>query len=139
MPFEVPDAAGRTFFRNAGSTTRTGVEVALRAALAREAIMEATYSYVDARFDAFMVDGEDYSGNQVPGLSPHNFELLAHLGSGPWFADVELEFVDRVPVTDDGQAHAPSYEIVDLRAGLRTLAVGGLDAAPFLGVKQRPR
>ena len=134
VPFEVPDAAGRTFFRNAGSTTRTGVEVALRAALAREAIMEATYSYVDARFDAFMVDGEDYSGNQVPGLSPHNFELLAHLGSVPWFADVELEFVDRVPVTDDGQAHAPSYEIVDLRAGLRTLAVGGLDAAPFLGV-----
>jgi len=134
VPFEVPEQQGRTFFRNAGSSVHEGVEAALRAVLTRSLSAQLAWSHVDARFESYQVDGEDFSGNPVPGLAPHRLEGLLRAEGGRWFADVEGEWVDEVPVSDAGDARAPSYALLDVRAGLDRVQAAGLALSPFAGV-----
>ena len=70
VPIEVPDI-DRTFYANAGSASHRGFEAAFTLAPGGRASLRATYSYTDAVFDDYVVDGTDYGGNQIPGLAPH--------------------------------------------------------------------
>ena len=78
VPIEVPDI-DRTFYANAGSASHQGFEAAFTLAPGGRASLRATYSYTDAVFDDYVVDGNDYGGNQIPGLAPHRAEAIASL------------------------------------------------------------
>ncbi len=76
IPFEVPSDPGRQYFRNAGASHHSGVEMVAEARMAPGADVRVAYTYVDARFDDYATDSDDYSGNRVPGLSPHRLDAL---------------------------------------------------------------
>jgi iron complex outermembrane receptor protein len=137
VPFEDPAQQGRTFFRNAGSSTHKGLEAALRAVLTDFASAQLAFSRIDARFDAYEVDGEDLSGNRVPGLAPNRLEGTLHASAGPGFAALSLEWVDEIPVNDAPEPdvqHSPAYSLLNLRAGTRDIALGGITLSPFVGL-----
>lgn len=134
VPFEVPEQPGRTFFRNAGSSRHDGVEAALRAVLTPHLSTQLTWSWVDARFEEYVVEGEDLSGRPIPGLAPHRLEALLRWEGNRWFADADAEWVDRIPVSDTRDDQAPSYWLLDLRGGLEGVRTAGLELSPFAGV-----
>lgn len=137
IPFEVPSAPGRVFYRNAGEARHRGVEAAAVLAPLPGWSARAAYTWTDARFTRYRVGGNDLSGNRVPGVAPHRFELsvLAAAERGP-FLGLDLRRVGRTPVADadaEGRFASPAHTLVDLRVGWEG-AGRRARLAPFAGV-----
>ncbi len=135
IPFEVPEVEGQVFFRNAGSSRHTGVEASLSAVSPGGTLRgDLTYSRTNARFREYEVDGEDLGGNRIPGLAPNRARATVRFDPGAWYASVSASFEDRVPLNDQNTAEAPSHVLLDLRAGLHPVQVGGVRLEPWLAV-----
>lgn len=136
VPFEVASAPGRRYFRNAGSSTYKGVELALTTWLSPALRLRGTYSYLDAHFDEYVLEDADYSGNPVPGHAPHRLDATLRYAR-PWgHLEAHVARVSEVPVDDAGQFRAEAYSVLDLRAGLRGVSAGqgGMTVAPFVAL-----
>lgn len=135
VPFEVPEAQGRQFYRNAGSARHDGVEAGAAVRLPGGVALRGAYTWLDARFRDYAPGGESLRGNRVPGVAEHRAEGTLGLGgAGPWFAEVEGRWVGEMAVDDRNSAVSPGYALLGARAGLRAVAVGGLAIEPFVGV-----
>jgi iron complex outermembrane receptor protein len=132
VPFEVPSAPGRTYFRNVGESHHRGIEIALRGDLGGGLAVRSAYTRVDARFDAGL--GEDVDGNRIPGRAPARFETQATLDRGAIAASLDLTWSDEVPVDDAGTQSAPSWFRTDLRVGLTEVRSGRISLAPWVEV-----
>ena len=135
VPFEIPEQPGRAFFRNSGSSLHKGFEAFLSGVLTPGLTGRLTYTYADARFEEFTVDGEDFSGNRIPGLAPHRLEATLRAAADPWYAELTGQYRDEVPVNDSNSAHAESYTLFDVRAGGESLRLGAFNVSPFAGVR----
>ena len=134
IPFEDPGSPGRTFFRNAGSAVHRGLELDGWAALVGGLTGRLGLAWTDARFDRFLTQDGDFSGNRVPGVAP-----LRVSGELAWAARVarvalSARWVDAIPVNDGNTAAAPSYSLVDLRAAAPSLPLAGASIELFGGV-----
>ncbi|HEX6909286.1 MAG TPA: TonB-dependent receptor, partial [Longimicrobium sp.] len=138
IPFEVEGAPGRVFYRNAGSARHRGVEAAAVLTPRPAWTARAAYTWTDARFGTYVVNGDDRAGNRVPGIAPHRFDvaILAMPGRGP-FAGVDVRHASSTPVADDdaeGRFHSPAYTLVDVRGGWEGLRMGRASLSPFAGI-----
>jgi len=77
LPYEIEAFPGRTFYRNAGSTDRGGVESKLSYSPNDVWHFGGAYSYSSIKFDEYIRDGESLSGNRIPGLPQHQIALSA--------------------------------------------------------------
>ncbi|HEX7120618.1 MAG TPA: TonB-dependent receptor [Longimicrobiales bacterium] len=135
IPFEVPGAEGRQFFRNAGSVVHRGIEASVTFAWRRRWTARIAYTLTDARFETYAVGDAVHDGNRVPGVAPFRFDLaLTYRSPAGWFAGVDHRRVSRTPVDDANEAFSARYRVTDLRAGLDRVRFGAVDVAPFAGV-----
>lgn len=135
VPFEVPGAPGRQFFRNAGSAAHQGAEAALAIDVTPTLNLQGAYAWTDARFGRYRPEGEVRDGHSVPGIAPHRLELGAHYRTRTgWFASIEARYVSELPVDDANAFHSPAYVVADVRGGLERLRLRGVDVRPFFGV-----
>ena len=138
IPFEVEGAPGRVFYRNAGRARHRGVEAAAVLTPRAGWTARAAYSWTDARFGEYVVNGDDRAGNRVPGVAPHRLDLslLMMPARGP-FAGIDLRAVSRTPVADDdaeGRFDSPAYTLVEVRGGWEGARFGRAALSPFAGV-----
>ena len=142
--FQVPALPGRDFFRNAGLSRHTGVEGTLSASTPNGLLDgRVAYTYTNARFRTFVQDGVDVGGNRIPGLAPQRADVVLRLnplgrfpGLGSAYAEVAATHVDDVPVNDrntDGFS-APSYSLLDIRAGLQSVRLARVTVSPWVAV-----
>jgi iron complex outermembrane receptor protein len=152
VPFQVPDAPGRSFYRNAGRSRYRGGELSLRLLLPGKLRLRSAYTYTDARFTVFPSGpspapgssgdsgGGTVEGNRVPGVAPHRWESVLGWdgtlrGGRPGaFAELRALYQSAVPADDENTARAGAHFLLDLRGGLRDKTLGGLTVSPFLGV-----
>ena len=77
VPFELQLMPGRTFFSNAGESSRTGLELGLTWTGEKGMFASASYTYSNFEFDQFVDDdGNNFSGNTLPGL-PESFGYVS--------------------------------------------------------------
>jgi iron complex outermembrane recepter protein len=119
IPFQVSEAPGRNFYRNAGRSRHQGAELALAAPLAAWLDVDVAYGYGDFRFRS-----DDHDGKRIPGLPPHRLAagLRAALGAGN--ATAELEWLDGYPVDDANTTRAAGHVLLHLRGGAGVRAAG---------------
>lgn len=134
VPFEVPSAPGRSFFRNAGTSRHTGWEMLVDARPGPGLSTRVAYTRVDARYDDYSVDGVDFSGNRVPGLAPWRVDGRIGWENGPVFVEFRGLATAAVPVDDGNSDEADGYFLGDLRAGLDGLTAGSVNLSPWLAV-----
>lgn len=135
IPFEVAEAPGRQFFRNAGTAIHRGVEAAATLAIRPGVRVDAAYTYTDARFGEHVTGGGDLAGNRVPGVAPHRLDLAVALEpGGGWFLVAEGRYVDTIPVDDANSAVSPAHRLAELRVGHAAVPLGALRLAPVAGV-----
>ena len=133
VPFEVPQAPGRTFFRNAGSSYHQGLEATLSARpLPGVLRAEFAYTWTDARFRDFELDGVDLGGNRIPGVAPHRARVAGIWTPGDSRVELAGHYLHDVPVNDANTAAAPSHMLWDLRVAAPRLGRLGLE--PWLAV-----
>ncbi len=125
------------YYRNAGSTTRTGAEAILRARLSDFASVQGAYTYTKARFSDYTTkSGDDLSGKKVPGLAPQQVQGSIRLGPDAWYLVLATEYTDEIPVTDSNSApFADAYNLFDVRVGLSAIQLGPFELIPSAGIQ----
>jgi iron complex outermembrane recepter protein len=137
IPFEIPEGAGRRYFRNAGRTTRRGLELGLELA-AGSALLASAYSYSDYRFDDYAVIISDvierYDGNRIPGIPLHQLQASATWRWSGLFLTAEGITSSRMLVDDANSAAAGGWTVANMRIGGR-IPIGGRSVMPVVGMQ----
>jgi iron complex outermembrane receptor protein len=117
VPFEIPGSDGRRFFRNAGSTRRSGAELGAHAS-AGIASLDVAYSYSHFRFTDYVLAGEDFGGNEIPGIPSHRLQLALRVEHGGRFAVIETEAAGATYADDGNTVKASGYATSNFRTGM---------------------
>ncbi|MCA1778770.1 MAG: TonB-dependent receptor, partial [Xanthomonadaceae bacterium] len=134
--FEVPEfsGSGRDFFRNAGRSTRIGLELAASGKLDEHWQLRAGYTWSDFEFDRFVTPDGNFSGNRLPGVPRHRgFGALGWSGPAGYYAGIDLRAASEVVADNANTAASPDYATVDVHAG-RSFSAGRLDFDVSAGV-----
>ena len=130
--FQVPGAAaGRQFFRNAGQTTRRGVEGSISGS-SGPVSLGATATWLRYVYDDFVVAGTSFNGNRVPGVAPMTVSAFASVQPRWGLASVETVRVGRLAVNNANTAWADGYYLVNARLAFRPAT--RLSMEPVVGV-----
>lgn len=113
---------GRSTFRNADKTLREGVEFAWNKKLWRDLSATASYTYLDATFDADIPAlgsiAQIPSGNAIPGIAKNQaYASLAWQPSHGLYGGVDVQYMDKVYVNDTNSDAAPSYSVTSANVG----------------------
>ncbi|WP_368678491.1 TonB-dependent receptor family protein [Acinetobacter lactucae] len=113
---------GRSTFRNADKTLREGVEFAWNKKLWRDLTAIASYTYLDATFDADIPAlgsiAQIPSGNAIPGIAKNQaYASLAWQPSHGLYGGVDVQYMDKVYVNDTNSDAAPSYSVTSANVG----------------------
>jgi iron complex outermembrane recepter protein len=114
IPFDIPASGGRRYFRNAGRTSRRGVELGVGAAI-RQLELGGAYTYANYRFVDFTVDTSHYAGNRIPGIPRQTFQATAALHTSIATLVTEGTLADRMFVNDANSESSPGYAIFNAR------------------------
>lgn len=113
---------GRNTFRNADKTLREGLELSWNKNLWRDLTAQASYSYLDATFDADIPNTDPqkvvYSGNYIPGVAKN--QAYVALGWQPetgFNAGIDVRYMDKIYVNDSNSDVAPSYTVTSANIG----------------------
>jgi iron complex outermembrane receptor protein len=131
VPFEV---AGRNFFENAGSSKRSGLELALTAQPCEGLEASLTYTFSHFEFDRFRTDAGSFDGNDIPGV-PRNqvwAEIAYHHPLG-FYGSWEVFFADAFYADNANTVESDAYVVSNLRLGYSG-RFGGWEIGPFLGI-----
>ncbi|WP_314296072.1 TonB-dependent receptor [Acinetobacter schindleri] len=119
---------GRSTFRNADKTLRKGLELSWSKDLWRDLTAQASYSYIDATFDADIPEilGKDGkvavvkipNGNYIPGIAKNQaFLSLGWKPENGFNAGLDVRYSDRIYVNDINSQYAPSYTVAGANIG----------------------
>ena len=109
---------GRATYKNADKTLREGVELSWNKQLWRDLSAQASYSYIDATFDAAIPDSDVVKGTYIPGIAKN--QAFAALNWQPdigFNAGLDVRYMDKVYVDDANSDAASSYTVVSANAG----------------------
>ncbi|HET9003260.1 MAG TPA: TonB-dependent receptor [Gemmatimonadaceae bacterium] len=127
VPFEVPTAPGRQFYRNASRARQSGVEAGATALLRSWALARVAATLVNARFAATDSAAGLVAGRRIPGVAPFRTDVSLTAGAGgPLRAELLATTQSRTPANDANTAWAPGFTVVDVNAGLVPRGVGGV-------------
>ncbi|HLW20988.1 MAG TPA: TonB-dependent receptor, partial [Cyclobacteriaceae bacterium] len=134
---------GVVLFRNAGATDQKGVEAQLDYALIRKQLgvvqeLKLTHAYTGHffKFKDYQQNENDFSGNDLTGVSPHTLvnqlDLRTRAGL---YLNLTHQWVDEIPLNDANTVFQDPYHLMNARLGWRnTLGVkwdleiyGGID------------
>ncbi len=134
-PFELPAQPGRTFFENAGSSTRDGIELSYSRQLAPQIGFTTAYTYSDFVFDRFTnADGDVFDGKQIPGIPKDLLYLdLTWFGESGYYATWDLTYTGELYADNANQTSVDSSQVSNLRIGYNGF-YGDWEVSPFLGV-----
>ncbi len=117
IPFELAAFPGRTFYSNAGSSDRRGLEAAVNWRHESGLTVDASYTWSDFEFDSFVDDdGNDFSSNQLPGL-PQQFGYLGftYETDNGFSGVLEASYSGNLYANNANSVNVSSYIVSNLR------------------------
>ncbi|HSJ65744.1 MAG TPA: TonB-dependent receptor, partial [Gemmatimonadaceae bacterium] len=133
VSFEAEGAAGRRFFRNAGRTTRRGLEAAARAS-AGPVSGGVSLTVFDFRYADYVLDDVDYGGRRIPGVPRRRVQAYLTMRRGSAFLTVDGTAASEAYADDANAVRAAGYGVLGARIGSTTL-FGRSWIRPVLGVE----
>jgi len=134
VPFDVPNQPGRRAFRNAGRTSRQGIETSLNTSTS---IVDVGVSHTWSKFafDTYRVGTANFDGKVIPGIPAHLLQAYVTARHAGWFATVDGTASSRVSANDAGTVFAAGYATWNVRAGYSAPRVGHVRLEPTLGIE----
>ena len=135
------NANGVVLFRNAGSTDQKGIEASLDYAILRNAdgfikdfLVGTAYTGKFFTFMNYKKQTNDFSGNDLTGVPPHNLVSRIDLRTRPGiYLNFTHQFTDKIPLNDANTVYQAAYDLVNLRGGW-VKSLGNFDLELFAGV-----
>lgn len=123
---------------NAGRTAHNGLEARIAYDWLRGTHRLSTnvaYQYADYRFDRFVDGDDDYSGNALTGVAPHQLNATLDLNlSWGLYAGFAYEYLDALPMRDDSSVFSEAYQLLNGKLGWRGEVIAGLSIDAYVGV-----
>lgn len=135
VAYELPGQPGRSFFENAGSSRRRGVEATATLLSGERFNLRLSASWVDAVFRRFVSDGDDFSGSSLPGTP--GLRIASGLDwqlRDSWRLGLDIERVAKVYADNANSVRSPDY--VDASARIawgKNMRAARLEL--FMGIK----
>lgn len=134
VAFEREAGFGRFFFRNAGESTREGVEAAVSVQVFPGLTASFAYGFIDARFDRYRTATDNFDGKRVPGIPEHQFHSeIAYFHPNGLYAAWDILFVDDFFADDANMVRNEAYKVANLRVGY-IKQTGNWELQPFIGL-----
>ncbi len=126
------------FAINAGKTIHDGIELDLNYLLIQTDDITLTanmntaiYNY---RFDEFIDDDEDFSGNDLTGVPDWVRNFGASLQYKNYYANANFRQVGQIPVNDQNSLYSDAYELLNAKIGYRHILFKHFNLNAFFGV-----
>ena len=135
VPLELAASPGRTFFTNAGKSSRSGVEFAYSWSGKNGFGVDVSYTYSDFKFDDFVdQNGIDFAGSRLPGL-PEHFGHVALRYENPNGLRVSFDnsYSGQLFANNANSVKVSGYHVSGLRLG-RSIERGKWQYNPYLGL-----
>lgn len=133
-PFELAHSPGRTFYENAGQSTRRGLELAAQWQIIEGLDWSLGYTYSDFEFERFNNgNGERFDGNAIPGIPEHLAYVSLNYTNGSFFAASDLQFVDGFYANNTNSVESDDYWVGNIRIGCK-LHFERVELTPFVGI-----
>lgn len=130
----VDDTTGTVLYSysvNSGAQNNLGLELDLSyiaykndRGVVRQVRPWMSYTYSNYTYEDFKSDDNnnaatvDYSGNQASGIAPHLFNIGFDLNwAAGFYTTANYRYVDQMPITFDNEHFAPSYGLLNAKAG----------------------
>ncbi len=121
------NAEGAEYFVNAGGTRQNGWEAMLTfspnmgSSVVSDFDVTMSGAYNQFKFDDYVQDGNDFSGNKLTGVAPGFVAVQAdvRLEKG-WYLLSTLHYSDHTPLNDANTAYASAYWLLGGRLGYQT-------------------
>lgn len=135
VPFELAAFPGRTFFVNAGRSDRTGIETAVSWELDNGLGIDASYTWSDFTYDAFIDEnGNDFAGKHLPGLPEHFAYLGLNYRSPQGITTIlEANYSGDLFADNANAAKVDAYVVSNLRI-YHEFTAGSWRVRPHLGI-----
>ena len=115
LPYELADFPDRDFYRNAGSTTRRGIELFWEHRRGPWEWM-ASYNYASIKFDNYVLRDKNLSGNKLPGVPEQQFTAsLKYNFLGGWGTALQSQYSGNLYADDANQTMVEDYFLVNFR------------------------
>jgi len=112
------NAAGKTYYRNAGNSRQEGIETSLGWQLTPSWRIDSALTLARYEYDDYVVDGNNYDGNRIPGLPEQTWiNQLTWQGLDERFATLETQYIGDMVADDANDVQVDDYWLVNLRAG----------------------
>ena len=132
VPLELED--GSNFFRNAGSTNRKGIELAITNKFNERIKVNTSYTYSDFRYKDYVTSDGVFDGNILPAIPKHRMSLNStYTTKKGLFVQLQGSHVGSLYVNDRNSVKDQAYTILNLRLK-QTIKLKTLTLVPFLGV-----
>ncbi|HUV20641.1 MAG TPA: TonB-dependent receptor [Gammaproteobacteria bacterium] len=134
-PFELADQPGRSYFENAGSSDRDGLEISYTRQLTERLDLSTAYTYSDFAFKRFTdANDEMFDGNQLPGIPRHLLYVdFSWVGDAGFYVKGDLTYTGELYADNANQTRVDAFSVSNLRVGYNAL-VDGWEFATFLGL-----
>ena len=134
-PFELPGQPGRTYFENAGSSSRNGLELSYTGQLSERLSLTMAYTYSDFSFDQFTdTNGDEFDGNQSPGIPEDLFYLeLSWFSDSGFYAKWDVTYTGEMYADNANETSVDDSTVSNLRFG-HNVVFDDWEVAAFLGV-----
>jgi iron complex outermembrane receptor protein len=134
VPYELEEFPDRTFFRNAGSTKRSGIEFFYSQALLRNVKLKASYTYSDFTYDNFETASGNFNYNMLPGIPRHLATIsFDYLNKSGLTASLQSRYVGELYTNDSNSVSDDNYSVVNLNIGFK-IKTNHAIVSPFIGI-----
>lgn len=124
---------------NAGKTLHQGIEISAECTLAFAKSWTvrpfANISFGEYRFEKFLDNDVDYSGNELTGVpaTTANAGFVLDWDGGLYFS-ADFRFVDEIPLNDANSAYSDAYRVWNAKTGYRFELFNGAFIELYAGV-----
>jgi iron complex outermembrane receptor protein len=118
VPYELESSPGREFFRNAGSSSRKGIEAQIGLQLTHQLSLNAQITFSDFRYREFVANGQDLANKRLPGI-PQSYAGLAlrYTPVQGAFMEWETRLVGTLFADDANHTQLDAYTVSDFKFG----------------------
>lgn len=119
-------ADGAEYFVNAGQTSQKGIEAQvswlpeMNSRLISAFKLWSSYTYNHYRFEDYVQDGNDYSGNRLTGVAPTIALIGADVTVKKLYLNITASYTDAIPLNDANTEYASEYFLLGGRLGYKT-------------------
>jgi iron complex outermembrane receptor protein len=134
VPYQLPNQATKTYFRNAGLSERKGIELGLTYKIRAGLTTYFNYTFSDFKYKSYQTTAGKFDGNILPGIPKHNiYGEVRYFPNIGIYAIAQVRSISKIYADDANAVTNNAYATVNLRVGYKK-NIGKLQFEPFIGV-----